>query len=143
MTMGVRTYVPNLGRFLQTDPVSGGSLNSYEYSGQDPVNGLDLDGRMWNPFRAFEDQFNGVVKRMGRALGKVVKRCVKGSAIGAAAATADFIRTHNEEVRAARGVARNAAQRIVKQHARERLIDLATKVPRANAIGLAVSCVVG
>jgi RHS repeat-associated protein len=38
MLMGVRLYVPTLGRFLQVDPVEGGSLNSYEYAGQDPIN---------------------------------------------------------------------------------------------------------
>jgi RHS repeat-associated protein len=43
--MGVRAYVPRIGRFLQTDPVPGGSANAYDYASQDPVNGLDLDGR--------------------------------------------------------------------------------------------------
>jgi RHS repeat-associated protein len=42
--MGVRSYVPQLGRFLQTDPVPGGSANAYDYAGQDPVNAFDLDG---------------------------------------------------------------------------------------------------
>ena len=32
--------------FLQTDPVPGGSANSYDYVSQDPVNEQDLDGRM-------------------------------------------------------------------------------------------------
>jgi RHS repeat-associated protein len=44
-TMGVRTYVPQLGRFLQPDPVQGGSANDYDYTNQDPVNTVDLDGR--------------------------------------------------------------------------------------------------
>jgi len=43
--MGVRLYTPALGRFLQTDPVPGGSDNAYDYAGQDPVNTYDLDGR--------------------------------------------------------------------------------------------------
>jgi hypothetical protein len=34
-------------RFLQTDPVPGGSANLYDYAGQDPVNVFDLDGRQW------------------------------------------------------------------------------------------------
>ncbi|GIG63518.1 hypothetical protein Lfu02_78900 [Longispora fulva] len=43
--MGVRVYAPALGRFLQIDPIPGGSANAYEYGGQDPVNNVDLDGR--------------------------------------------------------------------------------------------------
>jgi hypothetical protein len=42
--MGARPYDPSLGRFLAPDPVEGGSLNLYDYAGQDPVNGYDLDG---------------------------------------------------------------------------------------------------
>ena len=44
--MGARPYDPSLGRFLAIDPVEGGSLNSYDYAGQDPVNDYDLDGRL-------------------------------------------------------------------------------------------------
>ncbi len=43
--MGVRSYVPALGRFLSVDPVKGGSANAYEYAFGDPVNQFDLDGR--------------------------------------------------------------------------------------------------
>ncbi len=49
--MGARVYVPQIGRFLQTDPVYGGSANAYDYANQDPVNALDLDGLnpyLWN-----------------------------------------------------------------------------------------------
>ncbi|WP_326752880.1 DNRLRE domain-containing protein [Streptomyces hirsutus] len=44
--MGVRLYDPAKGRFLSVDPVAGGSCNSYDYVCADPVNMLDLDGRM-------------------------------------------------------------------------------------------------
>jgi RHS repeat-associated protein len=44
--MGARLYDPGLGRFLTTDPIQGGSLNNYDYAGQDPINGYDLSGRM-------------------------------------------------------------------------------------------------
>ena len=44
--MGARPYDPGLGRFLAVDPVDGGSLNNYDYAGQDPVNGYDLSGLM-------------------------------------------------------------------------------------------------
>ncbi len=42
--MGVRLYDPALGRFLEPDPVGGGSANAYDYCAQDPVNCLDLAG---------------------------------------------------------------------------------------------------
>ncbi|MFI6999351.1 PA14 domain-containing protein [Nocardia sp. NPDC050175] len=42
--MGARTYLPILGRFLQVDPVLGGSANSYDYVNADPVNTFDLAG---------------------------------------------------------------------------------------------------
>jgi hypothetical protein len=42
--MGLRSYVPALGRFLTPDPVKGGSANAYDYANQDPVNNFDLTG---------------------------------------------------------------------------------------------------
>ncbi len=42
--MGARTYVPQIGRFLQADPVPGGSANRYAYVFGDPVNESDLSG---------------------------------------------------------------------------------------------------
>lgn len=42
--MGVRSYVPAIGRFLSPDPVQGGSANAYEYAAGDPVNNYDLTG---------------------------------------------------------------------------------------------------
>ncbi|MFJ4790674.1 DNRLRE domain-containing protein [Streptomyces sp. NPDC088794] len=44
--MGVRLYDATTGRFLQVDPVAGGSCNNYDYVCGDPVNMVDLDGRM-------------------------------------------------------------------------------------------------
>jgi len=51
--MGARQYDPTLGRFLETDPIEGGSANDYDYTNADPVNGRDLDGNCgWgNPFK--------------------------------------------------------------------------------------------
>ncbi len=42
--MGVRSYVPAVGRFLSPDSVIGGSANAYDYANADPVNVFDLGG---------------------------------------------------------------------------------------------------
>jgi RHS repeat-associated protein len=44
IAMGARSYVPQLGRFLQDDPVPGGSANAYAYTYGDPVNTSDPSG---------------------------------------------------------------------------------------------------
>ncbi|MDA0182472.1 hypothetical protein OJ997_19340 [Solirubrobacter phytolaccae] len=44
MQMGARVYLPATGRFLQVDPVEGGSATDYDYANQDPLNVFDLDG---------------------------------------------------------------------------------------------------
>jgi RHS repeat-associated protein len=46
--MGNRLYDSRLGRFLQKDPIEGGSANGYDYVSGDPINNMDLDGtRCW------------------------------------------------------------------------------------------------
>jgi RHS repeat-associated protein len=44
IAMGARSYIPQLGRFLQTDPIEGGSANGYAYTFGDPVNTSDPSG---------------------------------------------------------------------------------------------------
>lgn len=72
--MGVRVYHPATGRFLQTDPVAGGSANTYDYCNADPVNCTDLGGT-WT--------WKGVVKAIA-VVGEVAS-WIPGP-IGAAAA---------------------------------------------------------
>ena len=42
--MGVRSYVPAMGRFTSVDSIYGGSANAYDYANQDPTNTFDLSG---------------------------------------------------------------------------------------------------
>lgn len=77
MQMGVRTYLPSLGRFLAMDPVEGGSANAYDYANQDPVNQVDLDGRAaedfnWHYARTHVAIFNG--REIGRTLVELTVR---------------------------------------------------------------------
>jgi RHS repeat-associated protein len=44
VAMGARSYVPEIGRYLQPDPVPGGSANAYAYTFGDPVNASDPSG---------------------------------------------------------------------------------------------------
>jgi RHS repeat-associated protein len=50
--MGARQYVPSIGRFLEVDPVEGGSCNDYDYACGDPINGSDLTGLATDPLPA-------------------------------------------------------------------------------------------
>jgi RHS repeat-associated protein len=62
--MGVRSYVPAMGRFVSTDPVNGGSANAYDYANADPVNDLDLTGTRAcniNPERHIRETSRGPV----------------------------------------------------------------------------------
>ncbi|MFF0506301.1 DNRLRE domain-containing protein [Streptomyces fimicarius] len=57
--MGQRLYEPTTGRFQQTDPVPGGSANSYDYANADPRNQTDLEGqwswakKQWKRVKSF------------------------------------------------------------------------------------------
>lgn len=59
IAMGVRLYQPQMGRFMQVDPVLGGTENPYGYP-SDPVNNADLDGR-------------SVLRLLGRSLANAMK----------------------------------------------------------------------
>jgi RHS repeat-associated protein len=56
--MGARSYVPQLGRFLQPDPIPGGSANAYTYTFGDPVNTSDPSGEFTYGFAAWAKALN-------------------------------------------------------------------------------------
>lgn len=58
--MGARPYAPGLGRFLEVDPIEGGSANDYDYVSGEPVNRFDLDGTLdaWICKEAFGKKTN-------------------------------------------------------------------------------------
>jgi RHS repeat-associated protein len=48
IAMGARSYIPQLGRYLQTDPIPGGSANQYAYVYGDTINTNDPSGAYTN-----------------------------------------------------------------------------------------------
>lgn len=80
--MGVRLYVPALGRFLQVDPIEGGVDNDYVWP-TDPLNARDLDGRA----AAWEEGAEGVIMAAA-VVGLFALVCAVCAVIGAVAAVA-------------------------------------------------------
>ncbi|WP_107657275.1 PA14 domain-containing protein [Nocardia suismassiliense] len=83
LEMGVRTYLPILGRFLQVDPVLGGSANSYDYVNADPINTFDLTGTtaQQDIERAIQDVVSAVAE-IGAMIGEIFGNQPSGSERG-------------------------------------------------------------
>jgi RHS repeat-associated protein len=82
VAMGARSYVPQIGRFLQTDPVSGGSANAYAYTYGDPVDTSDPSGE-------YTAQFDGAGGEVAAGVGAALVAERKAAEEAAARAVAE------------------------------------------------------
>jgi RHS repeat-associated protein len=94
VAMGARSYVPQIGRFLQTDPVPGGSANAYSYTSGDPVNESDPSGESSTGLSGWLTEVNNgiaqqvVVREAQReAAARAEAEAAAAAAVAAAAAT--------------------------------------------------------
>jgi RHS repeat-associated protein len=121
--MGIRSYLPSLGRFSSVDPVVGGSANAYDYVLGDPINKLDLSGEYYCPWLEIESgdkngdhwvtnrpedeackdaywrSVEGKSRKYNKKDGIVVrtfKKCAKGTAIDT---VAEFLKTVKNPLR--------------------------------------------
>ncbi|ELP63431.1 DNRLRE domain-containing protein [Streptomyces turgidiscabies] len=80
--MGVRLYSSETGRFLSTDPVTGGSCSGYDYACADPVNKSDLSGAMTAGCKTFNKSYKvyeGGVKIQIATIAMHVQVCVRSN----------------------------------------------------------------
>ncbi|MFC1402814.1 MULTISPECIES: RHS repeat-associated core domain-containing protein [Streptacidiphilus] len=80
--MGVRLYNPTTGRFLQIDPVPGGSSNAYEYGGGDPITHFDLDGQSWRIHWNYTVLGRYALELIGRSGGSANRSFASGLGFG-------------------------------------------------------------
>lgn len=76
--MGARVYVPELGRFLQTDPILGASANDYTWPG-DPIGAHDLSGE--RPLGACDQAGDCTVAARGRSADAMVADRIRRSLV--------------------------------------------------------------
>ena len=88
LDMGARSYVPQLGRFLQPDPQPGGSANAYSYTFGDPVDTSDPSGE-WS-FQSFDEGFATEVAAAAQAAEEAERRAAEEAAARAAAEQAAY-----------------------------------------------------
>jgi RHS repeat-associated protein len=91
VAMGVRSYIPQLGRYLQTDPIPGGSVNAYAYVAGDPVNTTDLSGAYtWGFGSSLSESLNAHGAELAEAYEAAVRAEAERLAEAAAAEAAMY-----------------------------------------------------
>jgi RHS repeat-associated protein len=78
LEMGARVYSPTLGRFLEVDPVEGGSANSYDYVDGDPINAFDYAGTWgWKNIKKWtKDRAKNVYRHVSLDVGVCAYACI-------------------------------------------------------------------
>jgi RHS repeat-associated protein len=85
---GERYYQPATGRFLQVDPIAGGSANAYGYCSGDPINCSDLSGMVsMRDFLKGANRISGHVATATSFVSVVCPVCIPVSGFIATAAT--------------------------------------------------------
>jgi RHS repeat-associated protein len=150
--MGVRVYLPKVGRFLQPDPIDGGSANAYDYAFQDPTNMTDLNG-LWaeaigqglekalkEAVQKIANKVVGTVQGAGTRVEAILTRCFRGTSVAAAIALGDHLFVNHILLQQAMNTSLSKSAR---KAAAKRLVKLSLTIPRTTPVGLTVSCLVG
>jgi RHS repeat-associated protein len=114
--MGARIYLPVLGRFLQQDPVDGGSCSDYDYVCADPVNRFDIGGTCICIGKRLKAAAARVATRVYAVLKKGVSFAadVKDAAQARASALGRNLRKGTAAIRSEAGKALRSAGRLAK-----------------------------
>jgi RHS repeat-associated protein len=109
IAMGARTYIPQLGRFLQEDPVEGGSANAYAYTFGNPVNTADPSGDYTATVEGWAIEGSERVANEGVAAREAEVAAIKAAQEAAARAEAERQATQRAAATAASNAAAYAA----------------------------------
>lgn len=133
--MGARVYVPSLGRFLQIDPVEGGTANAYVYV-SDPVNADDYSGEFaFIPLIMIAIRVIPVIVRVVQVIDKVAKAArIAAAAARAAQAAARAAQAARAAAQAALRAANAAKQAIIRAAQAPKYVTKAFKAKPAQAV---------